>query len=145
MLRTGQVISSENGQVEVQFERPEACAHCGACQGQKHCTVVKLPGSAPSGAWVDVEMPDRQVVKASMLAYALPLAALLLGMLAGRALFDGEGPMALCGVGCMAAAWLALRVIDRAMGKKRAWQPRILAVHQKGETRNGTDADPGKL
>ena len=49
MQKTGRVISSEKGQVEVCFERPEACARCGACAGQKHHTLVKIPGDAPVG------------------------------------------------------------------------------------------------
>ena len=29
MLRSGKVVAAENGVLEVCFERPEACAHCG--------------------------------------------------------------------------------------------------------------------
>ena len=31
MVRTGKVVSAENGSMQVCFERPEACAHCRRC------------------------------------------------------------------------------------------------------------------
>ena len=61
MLRSGKVVAAENGVLEVCFERPEACAHCGQCGGQKEETFVKIPGSAPVGRWIDV-YPGRAVV-----------------------------------------------------------------------------------
>ena len=82
MLRSGKVVAAENGVLEVCFERPEACAHCGQCGGQKEETFVKIPGSAPVGRWIDVDMPEGQVLKASMLAYVMPLLMLLVLLLA---------------------------------------------------------------
>lgn len=143
MLRTGRVVDAEEGQVSVCFERPEACARCGACAGGKHHTVVRVPGQAPLGSWVDVEMPDNQVIKASALAYVLPLAALLAGILGGTLLFESEALWALTGLICMGLAWAALRLIDRRMGKKQGWQPRIAAIHEEGEINHGNEADQG--
>ena len=130
MLRTGRVIASEKGQVEVCFERPEACARCGACAGQKHHTLVKIPGEAPVGSQVDVEMPDQQVVKASILGYVLPLMMLLLGMVLGTLLFENEGMWAVLGLIFMGLSWLILRLAEKSMRKRAIWQPKILAVHE---------------
>ena len=57
MVRTGRVVAQENGQIEVCFDRPEACAHCGGC-GQKQRTLLRFPGEAAVGSRVDVEMPE---------------------------------------------------------------------------------------
>ena len=76
MLRTGRVVSARDGELEVCFERPEACAHCGACAGQPHESLVRIPGDAPVGRWIDVDMPEGQVLKASLLAYVIPLVML---------------------------------------------------------------------
>lgn len=143
MLRTGRVVATEEGQVSVCFERPEACARCGACAGGKHHTVVRVPGQAPVGSWVDVEMPDHQVVKASALAYVLPLLALLAGVLVGSLLFESEALWALAGLIFMGLSWAALRLIDRRMEKKQDWQPRITAIHEEGEENHGNEADKG--
>ncbi len=143
MIRTGRVISSEKGQVEVCFERPEACAHCGACAGQKHHTQVKIPGEAPVGSQVDVEMPDQQVVKASLLGYVLPLLMLLLGMAIGSLFFDNEGMWALLGLIFMGISWLILRLAEKKMRRRAIWQPKILAIHEEGDKDHGTEIDEG--
>ena len=137
MLRTGRVISSEKGQVEVCFERPEACARCGACAGQKHHTLVKISGNAPVGSQVDVEMPDQQVVKASLLGYVLPLMMLLLGMALGTLLFDNEGMWAILGLIFMGLSWLIRRLTEKKMRKRAIWQPKILAIHEEAENKEG--------
>lgn len=132
MLRTGKVISQGTGEILVSFERPEACAHCGACAGQKEETQVTIPGSAPVGRWVDVEMPDAQVLKASVLAYVIPLVMLLCGLGLGSLIFESEALWAVCGIALMAASWFVLRWIDGRMKRQPRWQPKILLVHQEG-------------
>jgi len=133
MLRTGKVVAAENGILEVCFERPEACAHCGQCGGQKGETLVKIPGSVPVGRWVDVNMPEGQVLKASLLAYALPLLMLLGGLALGSLLFEQEVLWAVTGIGAMGLSWLALRLLEKGLRKKKNWQPAIVNVHEEGD------------
>ena len=133
MLRTGKVVAASGGELEVCFERPEACAHCGACTGQKEKTLVKLPGDVPVGRWIDVDMPEGQVLKASVLAYVLPLVMLLGGLALGSLLFSQEALWAVTGILCMGLAWLILRLIEKRMKKKDVWQPKIVKVYGDGE------------
>ncbi len=133
MLRTGKVVAASGGEVEVCFERPEACAHCGQCGGQREKTLVKLPGDVPVGRWIDVDMPEGQVLKASVLAYVLPLVMLLGGLALGSLLFSQEALWAVTGILCMGLAWLILRLIEKRMKKKDVWQPKIVNVYGDGE------------
>ena len=133
MLRTGKVVAAHGGELEVCFERPEACAHCGACGGQKEETLVKIPGDVPVGRWIDVDMPEGQVLKASLLAYVIPLLMLLLGLALGELLFQTETWAALLGILCMGASWFVLRLIDRRMRARAGWHPQIVAVHPEEE------------
>lgn len=134
MLRSGKVVAAENGVLEVCFERPEACAHCGQCGGQKEETFVKIPGSAPVGRWIDVDMPEGKVLKASMLAYVMPLLMLLGGLALGSVLFEKEIFWALTGVVCMGVSWLILRLIEKRMKQKSVWQPKVVKVYGEDET-----------
>ena len=127
--------------MSVCFQRPEACQSCGACAGHQHETLAWIPGDAPVGSRVEVEMPDQQVVKASLLAYVLPLLLLLAGLFAGMRLFQSEIAGAALGIGLMALSYGLLRLAEKRMGKKRKWQPRIVAVQKEGETNYGTEAD----
>lgn len=133
MVRTGRVVSAQGGMMEVCFERPEACAHCGQCAGQKEETLVRIPGDAPVGSWIDVDMPQGQVLKASLLAYVLPLLMLLGGLALGSVLFEKEALWALTGILCMGGAWLILRLIEKKMRKKDAWQPKVIRVRSEGD------------
>ena len=133
MLRTGKVVSSHEGEMEVCFERPEACAHCGACGGIKHESLVKIPGDVPAGRRIDVDMPEGQVLKASALAYVLPLILLLAGIGLGSLLFQSEILWAVTGLAGMALAWAALKWADGRIRKKAGWQPRVLRVHEEEE------------
>ncbi len=133
MLRSGKVVAAENGVLEVCFERPEACAHCGACAGQKEETLVKIPGSAPVGRWIDVDMPEGQVLKASMLAYVMPLLLLLGGIALGSVLFQQEVLWAVTGIVFMGVSWLALRLIEKHMKKRDVWQPKVVNVYEEGD------------
>ena len=132
MLRTGRVVSARDGELEVCFERPEACAHCGACGGQKEKTLVKLSGDVPVGRWIDVDMPEGQVLKASLLAYVIPLVMLLAGLWLGSLLFAQEALWAVAGIVCMLLSWFVLRLLDRRVRNRGPWQPRIVKVHEEG-------------
>lgn len=133
MIRTGKVVSALDGQVEVCFHRPEACDHCSGCAGQKHKTLVTMKGDAPLGSTVDVEMPARQVFKASVLAYVVPMALLIAGIFLGMTLLQSEAAAAGIGIGCMVLGWLFLHLIEKHLQKKRNWQPHIVAIRQEGE------------
>jgi len=132
MLRTGKVVSAKNGELQVCFERPEACQHCRAC-GEMHESLVTIPGNAPVGSRIDVDMPEKQVLKASFLAYVIPLLMLLAGLALGELLFQTETWAALLGILCMGASWFVLRLIDRRMRARAGWHPQIVAVHPEEE------------
>ena len=129
MLRTGRVVNAKDGILEVCFERPEMCAHCGGCAGQPRESLVKIPGDAPVGRRIDVDMPEGQVLKASALAYVIPLVMLLLGLWIGSLLFEKEAFAALTGIGCMLLSWFLLRWVDAAVKKRGGWSPRIVTVY----------------
>ena len=141
MLHVGRVVNCRNGNVEVCFERPEACKHCGACEGGKHFNVVSFPGEAPVGSMIAVEMSEKKVLRASVLAYVIPLCMLLGGIALGMALFDQEALWAVSGLVLMAASYLVLRIIDKNVKGRPGWQPEIVAVYEEGEMKNGTEAE----
>ena len=129
MQRTGKVVASADGLLEVCFERPEACAHCGACGGQKAETLVKIPGDVPVGRWIEVDMPEKQVLKASALAYVMPMLLLLGGIALGSVLFQQEALWAITGLACLGVSWFILRWMEKKTSRKAGWQPRVVKVY----------------
>ncbi len=132
MIRTGKVVEADGETLKVCFS--PMCTDCGMC-GTGRDSVVTLKGNAQAGDTVEVEMPEARVLKASLVAYALPLAALVLGLWAGTALFPGNDLYSVLG----AAAGLGLgilvqRGIDRTLGRQAKWQPRVVNVIKDQQT-----------
>lgn len=138
MIRTGEVVERNEGLLTVVFERPAACTSCNGCLS-KQCTNVELPGEAEVGDQVEVQLPDKSVVGASAIAYVIPLALLLAGLLLGSML---HGPLgvrmgqdlfaALAGGVSLGIGLLIVYGIDRRLRGRRDWQPRIVSVSPQG-------------
>ena len=80
MQKIGEITAADRGTLEVTFCRPEDCGHCHACDGGQKPTVLRLSSAGQAcsvGDFAEVELPTGTVVKASLLAYALPLLLLL--------------------------------------------------------------------
>ncbi|MDR0898670.1 MAG: SoxR reducing system RseC family protein [Oscillospiraceae bacterium] len=134
MIRAGEVIESENGRVTVVFERPAACENCKGCL-EKNCVQLELAGEANVGDQVQVELPDRSVVKASALMYLVPLAGLLIGLFLGQALHDflqlsmnRDVFAALFGGILLSVGLLGVHAVDKKLRARQDWQPHIVRI-----------------
>ncbi len=135
MVKTGKVVSAEKGHLQVCFERPEACAKCGQC-GTFSETLVRLDGTASPGDTVEVYFPEGQLIRFTAVAYVVPLAFFLSGLLIGKLLFGSEtGEIILALVfGAFSAA--AVVLYDRRVRRREGVLPRIIRVipSRKAET-----------
>lgn len=132
MERTGEVIEVSGKALVVQFCRPEDCDKCGACHGSKHQTQIQVEGIAQVGDMVTVDMPSSQVLKASALAYAVPLVGLLGGMFLGTLLPLDVNLAALIGgvVGLLAALGV-VKLFDKRIKGDKQWQPQLVRIEKK--------------
>ena len=125
----GIVTSVANGTAQIHFLRGSACAHCGACLtvGESEME-ISLPNTlgAKEGDRVAVDLSPKRVVQASLLAYAVPLLLLIVGVLVGSRYADWAG-LALgifaCGIG-----YLILRIVEKKSAKNRSFQPRMTRI-----------------
>ena len=85
MERTGTITAVSGDTLEVTFCRPGDCEKCHACIGGEKKHVLLVKGEGHVGDVAVVSLPEQTIVKASALAYLLPLAGLFVGMLLGRA------------------------------------------------------------
>ena len=140
MTNKGTVAAVNGDQLTIVFERPEACGDCHNCmRGSEDCAkhTIVLRGQAAPGDVVEVEMDDSHVMAASALAYIVPLAGFLLGLLVGwlarsAVALNPDLTMALCAVIGTALAYLLMRAIDPHVSKGR-WEPRIISVRKPEE------------
>ena len=131
MIRTGFVKEKKGDQLRVCFDRPEACEGCKGCAKGllPKKELLTITGQAEIGDMVDVEMPEAQMLKASMLAYAMPLALFLIGLGVGSAARLSDGVTALVALACLALGYLAARVIDKKLGRRPRWKTAIVNVY----------------
>lgn len=124
MRRTGTVVRDTDGTLKLKVIRPAECEHCGMCDGRE--LLLDLPaGEWHTGDAVDVDMPADRLLRASALAYLLPLAMLLLGLIVGNAVGEGlnmsaEAASAIMGIGFMALGFGGVKLIAPKLRKKGA-------------------------
>ena len=133
MRQPGEITGCRNGMLEVTFCRPEACAACKACEGGKREHKIWVRGEGRVGDIAIVDMPDGMVVRASFIAYGLPLAGLLLGMILGNVLSGGKDLFTMIGAGTGLVISLGfLKGTEKLRAGKEEWNPRLVDILEKG-------------
>lgn len=130
MIRSGTVVKEEPQGVLVRFGRLAACAGCAACGRDKKETTIFVYGEAKVGDVVSVQMPEAQVLRASLITYLTPLAGLLVGLgIGGWAGAWRDGPMLLAGFLGLALGAGLIMMVDKRLGTQKKWQAHIVAVN----------------
>jgi len=125
------VVTQVNGEMlTVVFERHEACGDCHACSmGSTDCAkhTIQIKGKADVGDEIVVEMDETHVMAASAVAYMIPFAGFMIGLVGSYVLGLSEPAMVACAVVGTAAAYLVMRVLDPHFAKGR-WEQKIVSV-----------------
>ena len=125
----GVVKSVSGGFASVEFVRSSACAHCGACltlDSGKMETKVKNLLNAKVGDCVSVEIRPQKIVSATLLAYGVPLAMLLLGLGLGSLISEIVSMAA--GLLLCVASYFILRVLEPRFARNESYQPHMTAI-----------------
>ena len=138
---SGTVVALDGDHVWVQTIRQSTCGSCSArkgcgqgalarmTDGRSNQVRVRNACGASVGDQVVLGIEESQLLRASLLVYALPLLALLTGALAGGGLGSGEDLPAIAGGAFgLAAGFLLLKVVSAGKGKSDQLQPLLLRV-----------------
>jgi len=139
MEERGTVVELRDGAAIVELAREEKCENCRCCAvlGEGR---MRMEAAAPDGAAVGdrvvVEVSEERM-RAIVLVFALPLAALLAGVIAGhlasRAFFGGEHTDLLsiaCAAVLVTATYVGVHLHERASARRRP-PPRIIRIEGK--------------
>ena len=132
MIKFGKVqaYDEQTGVATIVYERPDACEKCGACGTKKHEGSIGLKADCKVGDWVRVELPDAQFLRATAIAYVIPLCCFLAGLLLGYFLSGKRDLFALVGgMGGLAIGVLGISLADKRIRTKPEWSPRVTAVY----------------
>lgn len=141
MLETGQVVSAENGQVQVHFKRTSACERCGACgmlaNGQDMIVTLENTIEARPGDQVVVQMPTQGMLQASAIVYVIPLLLLVAGAVVGKLalapLFAGaesDVVAAISGIALCALGFLGIHLLEPKLRRQKRFQLQMVSVHR---------------
>lgn len=135
MDRLGEVTRVDGKWLEITFCRPSDCDKCHACMGGNKTTTLRLEGKANVGDKALVSMPDSTITQASLIAYGIPLAGLLIGVFAGEAIGPAENSLgALIGAGVgLALPLIILMATERSRRKNPKWSPQLKRIIPVGE------------
>lgn len=123
----------------VRVQRSVGCGRChepGGCHGgvssesrTQHCQEYAVDNAcmAPAGAKVSVEVPDGATLRAALIAYGLPVTALLGCAALGQAVYASDLGAALGALAGLGLATLAVKGLKRSAWVRSA-QPRIVNV-----------------
>ena len=130
MQRIGEVTAVHGDLLEITFCRPSDCEKCNACHGGQKVMKIHVRGKASLGDGAVVEMPTSTIVQASVLAYGLPLAGLLLGMAAGTIFFPQNADVAgvLCGAAGLGLMVLIVRLTESKRRNDPRWKPQLIEI-----------------
>lgn len=130
MDRLGEVTAVEGKWLEITFCRPSDCDKCHACMGGEKTTTLRLEGKANVGDKALVSLPASTITQASLLAYALPLAGLFIGMMAGDAFIPlGNSLGALIGAAIgLAIPLIGLLATEQKRRSNPKWTPKLIRI-----------------
>lgn len=129
--RTAQVLGIQGARLTVRTESPEAC---GACRAQSGCgggssSVHRIEVDAEvaarlhAGDRITLDIDDGVPAAAALLAYAVPLAGLLLGVVLCDTAGGPEAATLAAGAAGLGSGWLLARRLSRRW--TQALRPRV--------------------
>ncbi|WP_295401607.1 SoxR reducing system RseC family protein [uncultured Thiocystis sp.] len=134
------VVAVDEGGAWVETRRRSACGHCESAATCGTSALAKLFGEGRNRLRIDdpmglrpgdrvvIGIPDGTLVRASLIAYLLPLIALAAAAGIGTALHLPEGAVALLGLaGLGSGLWLGGRITGGAAGRER-YRPRLIRL-----------------
>ena len=128
MEKMGVITATGKGLLDVTFCAVKDCGACHACDGGQKQTVVQVQGEASVGDYAVVDLPASTVVKASLLAYVLPIVGLLGGMAIGNQLSSSPAAAALGGGIGLIATLSAVWITEKHRQRSAKWHPTLVRI-----------------
>jgi len=137
MTEIGQVVEIKGMDAIVRIERTPACGKCRGCQlsdknGDILLTIPNLLG-AQVGDFVQIDLESTQILKASAIAYLIPLLALIAGIVAGYLAapsFDMNPELlgAIGGILLTGISFWGIKKAEPILKKDNSFSPKMVSV-----------------
>jgi sigma-E factor negative regulatory protein RseC len=123
MVNTGIVKAIEkDGRVRVQIYKESACSHCSGCSESSKISredIFTIDEEVQVGDLISFEIDTKEIMRAALLVYILPIAAMILGYLLGSYLNKSEGTCIAYSFSAFILTFGILFLYDRLVLKKK--------------------------
>jgi sigma-E factor negative regulatory protein RseC len=148
----GIIEKTDNEKAFVRVQKNSACAHCesrGMCQiDNEKEMVVEVEnnlGGGP-GDQVEIMVPTGSFIKISLMVYMLPVLAFMFGAfmgdnLAGKLSLNPSLAAILGGTGLMVILFYLLKRLDKVIGSKKRYRPRLTRIISNSKKINSEAAE----
>jgi len=135
MRETGKVIEVTGNYAKILINRGTACGNCGACQvGREKLEMVLTAENnigAKVGDSVEIDLEAMNLLSAALIAYGIPLLALMAGIVGGyygfAALGISEGISqalaSISGLIAMGVSYTAIKINESKIEKMKKFRP----------------------
>lgn len=145
MEEKGTILDIQDQTMTVRFQRSAMCEKCGACQhaNEEMRMQIQRIKEAEVGDQVTVSLGKGTFFKAALVAYGIPLLALLVGLLLGAYLpitQNAEINSLIVGVAFAACAFAGLRLTEPRRQQNQSYTPKVDSLEklcQTGGTEHG--------
>ncbi|HDL18765.1 MAG TPA: hypothetical protein ENH29_06905 [Bacteroidetes bacterium] len=135
----GKVKKIENNRIEVEIDPNDLCGSCAnkaTCrietENGKRTLLVQSETDVKEGDMVQINVSEGNAIISAFLVFIVPLIFLGIGYFVGAAWSRGWGILsAFLGLGF---GLLVVRLVDRWIGDKQSFQPRITKILDEGPT-----------
>ena len=148
----GIIEKTDKGRAFVRVQKNSACAHCesrGMCQvDNEREMVVEVDNSLGGGPGdqVEIMVPTGSFMKISLMVYMLPVLAFMFGAfmgdnLGGKLSLNPSLAAILGGTGFMVICFYTLKRLDKVIGDKKKYIPRLTRIIANSAQKNGEAAE----
>ncbi|OWZ83148.1 SoxR reducing system RseC family protein [Natranaerobius trueperi] len=136
-VKSGRVMKISDDEILVLIQNHSTCSKCGACSDGKKSNEntiwAKDNKNAEVGDFVEIEIPEKNLLKVSILLYLVPIIFLLIGIIIGQKFAEinnlSENSVGLIsGVFFMGLSYLGINIIDRRIGESDQVKPKIRSI-----------------
>ena len=99
----------------------------------RNSELLTVFGEAEVGDFVDVQMPEGHVFQAALLAYAVPLLFLIIGLIVGDTLGLTDIWSLLLAAAGLALGFVLARMADKYLRTLKKWRPAVLKAYKPDE------------
>ena len=130
MVRMGEITAVDGDYLEVTFCHQQDCGQCHACENGQKLSSIRIRRKGHVGDFAAIDLPTSTVVKASLLAYVIPLCSFLIGLAIGPMIMksDPNTGSAIFGILFLVIAVLLIALGERSRRKSAKWQPTLQRI-----------------